>query len=391
MQILYFEDEKLSKMESHHLESLVSLVKEVWDKDATVERYLEARSINFEQNPFMKKGGYPIALLIDDENSDKVVGQCNSTPCRLWADNHEVDMYWNAGLHLLPDCRGKGLGMALPEKLTNRLPIVSGFFVVPQQLRTHQKLGFHIVGKIPDFIKLYRPGYFFQQFDFQEIGQVPDLAKKILGKSDSTIRTPFSWAFAAGVKAHQAVLKVTRPSSGKKIRFSFVDAFDSRIDELWDKVKHSIRFAQVRHSAYMNWQFKAKNGWKKLIMEEEGSVVGFALIAVRQNRKEDKLSNMKMVSTIDLVWDFSRNDILNQYFDFIDTYSKKQGADVAFCSINKPEAISCLKRFGYLKIPSSVYFVVKSQRKDIPLSGNMEEWFITRGDADAAGSMGVEE
>ena len=386
MKILYYDDEKLEKIETAHLDSLVNLVKEVWDKSATVENYLSARASQFVSNPYMKENGAPVALLIDN---NKVVGQCNSTPCKLWNGKQELIMFWNSGLHLSNECRGKGLGLALPQKMTERLPIVTGFFVVPQQLRTHQKLGYHIIGKIPDFMKLYKPYRFFLNINLDVIEQIPDLAKKIIQWNNNVIRIPLACCFAAAIKFYQLVRKITNSrGDNKRISFSFVDDFDSRIDQLWDMVKPSIHYAQVRNSAYMNWQFKADKGWKKIIMKENDKVLGFALVAVRKNKTNDKFANMKIVSTIDLLWDFSRDDILNQYFEFIDTYAKYQDADMAFCSINHLTAKKQLKFSGYINIPDSVYFVVRSQRPEIKLSGRKEDWFFTRGDADAAGSLG---
>jgi hypothetical protein len=385
MKILYYNDKKLEQMKPAHLDSLVELVREAWDKDATVESYLAARALQFVQNPFMNEHGYPIILLVDN---DKVIGQCNSTPCKAWAGKRELTMFWNAGLHLLPECRGKGLGIVLPAELTRRLPIISGFFVVPQQLKTHKKLGYHIVGKIPDYIKVYKPVRFLMQIDIENIRQIPAILRKLLRRDNKFFRVPFSWIGAACIMLFHYIKKKLRGiESDKKITFSFVDEFDVRVDQLWDKMKEKIQFAQVRNAAYMNWQFKASQGWKKLIMEENGDVVGFALIALRRNDEKDRLAGLKLVSTIDLFWDFEKNDIIEHYLRFMDMYAKREGADIAFCSINNKIAIQRLKMHGYFKIPDSVYFVVRSQRGDVHLSGRLEDWFLTRGDADAAGSL----
>ena len=133
-----------------------------------------------------------------------------------------------------------------------------------------------------------------------------------------------------------------------EISFSFVDEFDSRVDQLWDKIKDSIQFAQVRNASYMNWQFKTSQGWRKLIMEEKGELVGFALIALRKNSENDKLAGLKLASTIDLVWDFEKDYIIDHYFRFMDQFAVQNDADIAFCSINHKVAIEGLKANGYI-------------------------------------------
>lgn len=385
MKILYYDDERLVGMETGLLESLVDLVREVWDKSATTESYLTARRKFFSQNQLMKDFGYPLVLLVDDK--DKVVGQCNSIPCKVWANQKESVMYWNAGLHLLEECRGKGLGLVLPEELARRLPVVSGFFVVPQQLRTHQKLGFHIIGKIPDYVKVYQTHRFLERLDFDSINQVPMFFRHALRKENVLFRRVVLGVVAKLMSFMQWAKRCRLHSPDNTIAFSIVDRFDARIDDLWDKVKLSLKFAQVRSSASMNWQFKASDGWVKIIMEEDGELVGFSLVALRQNGENEKLAGLRLISTIDLVWNFDKPYILKQYFNFLDELATLNGADVAFCSINKQDAVKWLKSYGYIKVPPSVYFVVKSQVDDVVISDSMADWFVTRGDADAAGSL----
>ncbi len=385
MQVLYYDDEKLELMKPKHLESLVKLVRNVWDKQATIESYLSERSSHFHQNPFMKKNGFPIVLLIEN---DKVVGQCNSIPCKMCVKNKEYTIFWNAGLHLLPEFRGKKLGILLPEELTRRLPIVTGFFVIPQQLKTHQKLGFSIVGKIPDFIKIYNPFIFLDKIDAQKIDQFPLLLKKILNKKNKIIRVPILRIGAAFIWIIQHFKKIKKNQLDQNLTFSFVKEFDISVDLLWKKNCNYIQFSQVRNSSYMNWKFKSSQGWKKIIIKEKDNIVGFAIVAVRRNSKQDKLAGLKIVSTIDFVWDFEKKYIIDHYFVFINNYAIKNDADISFCSINHKLAQERLKALGYFKIPGSVYFVVRSQRKDVKPSSRMEDWFLTRGDADAAGSMG---
>jgi len=385
--IEYYNNKELSGINEKILISLIAFISNVWDKDLTIESYFIKRRNDFFGNPYCSIGGLPLALLVND---DKVIGHLTSIPCKLWALDHDNLMYWNAGLHLLDECRGRGLGSMLPQKMIDTLSVVIGFFVVPQQLKTHKKMGWTIVGKMPEYVKIINPEKFIRNIDISNIEQMPfkiRSAVRIINKLFSAIVAPvFSFLYPIYCTALKPINHHEIPRGTIRI----VDEFDSRIDQLWDRVKHKIRCAQVRNAAYMNWKFNKEKGWIKIIYERGDQVLGYALCAKRDNSKESKLPGIRMYNIIDILWDMECYDALGHMLDLIEKEACNENADVIVCSINHRYAQACLLKHAFIRIPGTVHFAFHSNNSELGLSPRLEDWFITRGDADAAGSLGPE-
>lgn len=386
MDVHFFDDEKLNGISDPVFSSLIDFIRHVWDPGLTKERYLAERSRMFSENPYAKSGGLPLGLIVDGE---RVVAHCVSHPCRLWSNGKESPLYWNAGLYILEEYRGKGLGLVLPKLQADKLPTITAFFVVEQQLRTHTKLGYTILGKIPEYIKILNVRNFTTRLDIRNVKQIPGSIRTVMGPPGSFLRKPMHWGLALGYGIYKLFRNVSmtgRSRSDENIRF--VDAYDERLDKLWDKVKYSLLCAQVRNSAYMNWQFKTEKGWIKIIAEHGEGIVGYALCAGKVFTEEDKLSGLKVLSIIDILWDFEKPVICIHMLNWIEDFAKREGYDALICSINHKEARRILLKKAFIKLPGTAYFIFHTHDKSLGLSPDMNDWFITRGDADAAGSLG---
>jgi len=385
MQVHYFQDEKLTGISRALFESLMDFIRLVWDKSITKDKYLEERSRLFHDNPYAGEGGLPLALLAEDE---RVVGHVTSTPCKVWAQGRESLMYWNAGLYLLDECRGKGLGNVLPQKMIDTLPLVSGFFVVEQQLRTHTKMGWTIVGKVPEYMKVLNARNLFRNIDLSTIDQMPDYLRRFTAKKGTLFRRAGSVCFAAAISLYTALRKLSHPVPIAHGKMVVVDEFDQRIDALWNRVKYSIPCAQVRSAAYMNWQFKKEKGWIKLVFEVKGEAMGYALCAARKFDESGRMAGLRITSIIDILWDFQRPDIFCAMVEWIEHMARRDTSDALICSISNAQAQTLLRKNSFFRIPGTVFFAFHAADTSLHLSPHMEEWFITRGDADAAGSLG---
>jgi len=376
----------MSGMNDWLAEGLITFIRAVWDPDTTWQSYMEKRRKNFQENPYAVEGGMPIALLVDGE---RVVGHVASIPCKVWAHGKESLMYWNAGLHLLDECRGKGLGDILPRKMMEELPLVSGFFVIEQQLRTHTKMGWTIVGKIPEYIKILNPRKVFLNMDLNSAHQMPAWLRKI-----SNANKRLGWIVGANII--HAVLHIyygfckTLVSHEKRSRIVIrtVEQFDERMDEFWSQVKYNISCAQVRNARYLNWMFPHKQGWVKIVYEEDAKISGYALLAQRSFDKGDLLRGLSTLSIIDILWDSQKDYVLNSLILWIERFAIERNADLIIASLNNNKARSHFINHGYTRIPSTVHFAFHNANDNLRLSEKISDWFVTRGDADAAGSLG---
>jgi len=377
MKVITFSDE--------YLESLISFIKLVWNKNATPLEFIESRYNDLINNPYGRKLGFPIYLLLDN---DHVVGHIAATPCGLWANGKEHNMYWISGLHILPEYRGKGVARLLPMRVMKELPTITGFFVLDAPLRIYHKLGWNIIGKIPEYIKIINPVGFISNINITNLVHLPTVAKKAVNKN-SKIKQIIYWRMIPfSLNCYNKFWKMISYNKKKDNLCQIVKDFDDRIDTLWERNKYSIKFAQVRKSSYMNWQFKQGEGWVKIIYEEEDRVFGYAILSIKRFWEDSRMGNVKITSIIDLFWDFDKPYVLKKMLDYIGELSNIQNSDVIICSINNKNARNILVKNAYLKIPGSVYFEYYSSDDNLNLSNNIKDWYITRGDADAYGSLG---
>ncbi|MRR14434.1 hypothetical protein EG833_03200, partial [archaeon] len=67
----YFQDQNLTGISEELFDSMMEFIRFVWDESIDQKKYLEERSEVFRENPYAEEGGFPLALLADDE---RVVG-----------------------------------------------------------------------------------------------------------------------------------------------------------------------------------------------------------------------------------------------------------------------------------------------------------------------------
>lgn len=385
MKTLFFDDETLTGITEYTLSSLIGFIRHVWDPATTQEKYLKERQQVFRENPYARDEGFPLGILLDGE---RVIGHVVSVPCRIWSHGIESPLYWNAGLHILEEYRGKRLGMVLPKLTTEKLSTITAFFVIEQQLKTHTKLGFTIPGKINDYIKILNVKNVAMKLDIGKMNQIPGIMRTLLGPPGSFMRMPVSYGLSAVYGFYKLRGKPRKNEHMAGCSMKFVDTFDERVDLLWNRVKYSISCAQVRNSAYMNWQFNTRSGWMKVVAERRGELLGYALCSGRVFEKGEKLSGLKVLSIIDMLWDFEKPDVLAGMLHWIENYAREGGCDAVICSVNHIQTEKILRRKSFFKLPGTAYFIFYTQNKSLRLSPDMRDWFLTRGDADAAGSLG---
>ncbi len=376
---------KVSFYDENLLEPLVEYIKIVWDREITPEIFLKEREKDLFDNPYGKEGGFPIALLMDNNS---VVCQVAAIPCKLLANNNEYLAYWLSGLYLLPAYRGKGLGKVIPQALTDNLPIVTGFFVVEEALQIYKKLGWTIVGKIPEYLKIVNTKAFFGKIDLEKITEVSKEFAVIFKKINSLRFSPNSSVLSLLMDYYKIFWKMFLPKIRSNKNIINVRDFDERIDNLWNAAKRSLRFAEVRDSRYLNWQFKHKEGWIKIVYDDKLGNLGYAILSIKRFSEGSPLDGMKVLSIIDLLWNFNEPNILCELIDYAEKLAVKEGCDILLCSVNNKAAKRILRRRAFIKIPSTVFFAYHCSINTVQFSGNLDEWYITRGDADAAGALG---
>ena len=123
----------------------------------------------------------------------------------MWANGKEHLSHWLAGLHVLPEGRRQGLAKAL-QQTTNQLPITTSFWVIEATLKVKRKLGWTVVGKIPEYIKVLESKSFKSAIDLSKLSQVSNYLKPVCNYLFSFPLSPGTVLFKTFINVHQRVL-----------------------------------------------------------------------------------------------------------------------------------------------------------------------------------------
>lgn len=375
MEVVLFED--------RYLEQIVEFLRQVWNKDVTIEDYSEGRRIARESNPYGVEGGFPTAIALEE---GKVVGHLRGTPCRLWAHGKELPNHWVSGLHVLPESRGHGVATAVQWKI-HELPVKTSFWVIEATRKLKKKLGWQILGKIPDYLKVLDARSFFKKIDLNRLKQGSRLLSVLTRKGSLSGWLARTVVLPQAVQAYNTLWRIRGSLRHSTTQMRLTSDFDQGVDQLWERNRDQLKFCQVRRSAYLNWYFNHAKGWIKFTATADSETVGYAILSFKQLDHEASLPHMKVLSIIDLFWDFERPETLNDMLAYIEAFGRQQGAEILLCSINFQAAHHVLIRNGFLRIPSTINFSHHSSETSPQLSPDLADWFLTRGDGDAAGAL----
>jgi GNAT superfamily N-acetyltransferase len=376
MNVFFYNDKYISQ--------LVEFISKVWEKDMTEERLVKRREKNLIENPYAKEGGFPIAIAI---KNNKIIGHHAGTPIHILANGETYLCYWLSGLNVLPEGRRQGIAKAL-QNLTNQLPLKTSFWVIEATLRVKKRLKWTIVGKIPEYIKILNHSKFIDSIDLKETNsirfEIRNLFQKIFTKKDGIGNR----LFKSMINIYNQFFKFILYLRKTKYKITQVDNFDGRIDILWNRNKDKLKYAQVRKSKYLNWQFKNTKGWIKIVAEDKSGIIGYAILSLKNIKKERNLKDVKVLSIIDIFWEFTKPEVYWELLWYAEHFGINHNAVFLVCSISEKQSRRILLLNGYCRIPGTVYFGFHCNEKSLRLSSKIDDWYLTRGDADAAGSLG---
>jgi GNAT superfamily N-acetyltransferase len=376
---------KIEPYGDRHRRQLLTFIRQVWD-DGFTEEHLDRQLGQRQSNPFWQPGADQMSIALQD---DRVVGHIARTPCGFWLDGREYAGHWLSGLMVLPDSRGAGLGKSLPRHITRDLDLVTGFLVIEASFRIFSSLGWRMVGKMPEYMKIIQPLAFVRKLDMSRLNLNPRFLFRMFQALGPLARWPAGILLAGALRARHALRRVGRAPLPAGITKE-VEAFDDRVDALWQRARHHLRCAQVRNAAYMNWNFDHADGWIKLVHEGPRGVDACAVLFIKRLERPARISNVTVASIVELLWDFDHPTALHALLDAAGELSRARGAHALLCALNHEAGQRELKRAGYLPIPSSVHFIFwQPPGSAAPAAPTeLKDWYLTRGDADAVGSLG---
>jgi len=285
----------------------------------------------FLKTPFGKS---VIWLMFDNQ---KLVGHYAAVPVPLWLDNRIIESAMIMTVMTHPDYRG----MRICTNLANE---------VYDSCRAR---GLKIVFGFPNN-NIYR--LYLEQLNW--IG---------FGRMDYWEKEDLVWQKAEN-KHEYEVEEISR--------------FDTRFDELWEKLKSDNGIAVPRISKYLNWRYCEKPGKEYRIYsakDNQSLVCGFVVIKLYKENGEvtGHLIDALVIDNSQAHW-----SLLTATLD----YFEKEGASIITCWFPDNSLISgVLRKTGFERKSWPTYFgarILALEKREASLVSEMKNWWITMGDSD---------
>lgn len=348
----------------------------------SAEGTTEAAAAAAPRNPYATQPA-PTAIAVAE---GAIIGHLTSTPFCLWLEGREQPAHWVSGFHVLPEARGLGLGRQLVACLDRALPLASAVVVVEPSLRAFRANRWTWPGSIVEFVHVVEPRALASLLAIERLERfVPPRGQRAAGVLLGLLARPIGWAVAARNRLRGVPRRIAR---GERAVVAEADAFGPEVDELWRRTRSALGLTHVRSSAYLDWQFPCRKGWRRLLHAPGGRLDAWAVFAIK-SYLEGPLRGLRALNVVDAFWDVTRPAALTEIVCRILALGARERVDLVLMSGDHPQLRTALRRAAFLRIPSTVHVGFKERERGSDFDLAFQNAYITRGYADAAGSMGL--
>ena len=273
------------------------------------------------------------------------------------------DQYVLAGDHIdaamKEECRGTGIYSKMGNEHHAYFPFNMGLgFPSAHYYRFGSKtIGYVSVTKVPFWLRILRP-----EMVLEHLSPIPILGK-LVGQG---LGIPLNFIF--------------RPKENRKYnKFSFeqIQAFDERVDMLWDKVKDDRHIMAVRDQAFLNWRFQKSplSNYDIFYLIRKGEVVGYVVGLIKDSRGGKRGILVDMLTISDPAIEKAALAYAMDYFTGM-------GADYVTCLMLDKYYSTHLLNQGFHSFPFSCLLVYKNFTVNSQELSNPNAWYISSADTD---------
>ena len=298
------------------------------------------------------------------EDSEKLIGYIGRMPTEFVIKGKRQKGYFMHDLYVHPEYRKKGLGffisMALYRKLEqNTDSFLCGLWPSPLNLKLQRQRGYHELHG-DRFIKILSPR-----------------ALLLVTKKESFVRMVDP---ILRIVLRLVDLILIRQNS-LKVRVAEVERFDARFDELSQKVLRQTSNSPFKKSSYLNWKYIDRPYRRNTVLaaEQNGQILGFAVLAVRSQKGYPK------GTILDLMSDPDDTKSTSSLCAAAINYFKKQKVYSIHSYLTDKRFAKVFKRFLFIKVFSSDTVLLANLEKCQEERENLtciDNWHLSYGDSD---------
>lgn len=322
---------------------------------------LPKRRILFEWltsgNPCNLKNCYFLLL-----HRRKVIGMHGHMPLQFHVNGRECMGYLAHDDLLAMDYRGKGLGKVLLEGVAKQASEFSGalWFNEPNY-KLYKKCSWTDSTGFYAYLKIFDPGLLVKrQFSNKVIQKIVSLGGKI-------------------ILSAREILKNENLSSA--VNIFRIERFDEQFDKFFEKISDHFGFIVARSEKYLNWKFVEKpfNNYRIFAaLDKTNQLSGYMVL------KSEKYGEGVRGKILDILVHPEKPQVFNAliYASIREFIGIRASHIEIVCTY--PTFVKWLKKMGFIKKPNPLRFMVSNWEGqfDRDLIGNIDNWYLTFGDAD---------
>lgn len=310
---------------------------------------------HFLETPHASQENLPIWIA---RSGEKIAGQLAAIPCEINAGGEKKEAVCILDFIVAPEFRRQGLGKRLVLAVEQSCPVMFCIGTDRQHTaRLLESIGWAVIGNIPRYHKLLFPGN-----DVREIARL-----KLVREAVNFCFAPFR-------------PRVKENFLGENVRF--VEKFDESFDKLWAEAETQWSCVVRRDAKMLEWQFLRQPGKKFDVLGyyENEKLHGYAVLFFRQENPETGTISKAAISDI-CYHPKKPKETVDALLQAAVRLAVERRAGGLVTDATDDLIGERLRRLGFWRVKNPLLMMVKSPvRQD--LLYNLQNWFLTRGDAD---------
>jgi hypothetical protein len=305
----------------------------------------------YEQSPFTLPDDLDIMIL---RIGNRMVGLSAAFRVRMWMGGIECAGEGRGAFIVHPDYRGRNLwlNVKVPHAFA---PVQFGWSRLPSRVTARLK---RPSDPLRPLVRVLDPGPLCEHFSHSPL----------VGSIGRAVGTAFRVASSQ-----------LRRARGNVVR---LNAFDFRVDRLWERARRPDRAMIIRNHQYLNWRYcqRPDATYSLYGVERDSELAGFLVARTTTYR------GMRWGYLIDFLTPENERGVLSSLIDAALDEFRRSGVAAVACYATDPTARAALFRAGFFPAPQRepVRFVRRMQgtRKDLAKFAALKLWYLTAGDGD---------
>ena len=330
---------------------VLDFIREVFPPEVST-RLIAQWAWRYEGSPFTLPEGPDVTFI---RAGPKVVGLSAGYRLQMWMGGIESTAEARGAWVVHPDYRGRDLWRKAGRVPHPFAPIQFGWSRLPP----------YVGARFNRFTDQVRP-----------LVRVLDAGPLVENFAHSPLLASIAGAASTALRIASSPLRRAR---GTVVR---LDAFDERVDRLWERARRPTNAMIVRNHQYLNWRYcRRPDATYNLYAVERGSELDGFLVA-----RPTTYRGMRWGYLVDFLAPQNAREVMASLVDAALDDFRRAGLTAVTCYATDPAARGALYRAGFFPAPqrSPIGFMrrMSPKRADLAKFTELKLWYLTAGDGD---------